>query len=118
MPSFFLTLEDGRCVARRYTGYDYLIELAMEEMKDDGEEGEFKAWLRTRIPSEGDLENGFGGFIKPVTHENIMRNLDFILKRMLRMRRLIRIKDHPDNLSDWIKGHVTPPTGAKVGPGW
>ena len=152
MASGFIILGNGRCLAPRFTGYDYLLELAMAEMADSGEEGEFKAWLQTRIPSEGDIEDGCGGFIKLLTHENIMRHLDLRelapaneerlwvawqkairklilarderyqyiilrLKRVLRMRRLVRIKDDPDNLSDWIKGYVEPATGAKTGPG-
>jgi hypothetical protein len=153
MASGFIILSDGRCLAPRYTGYDYLLELAVSEMADSGEERAFKAWLQTRVPAEGDIESGFGGFIKPITHENVIRHLDlreltpanqerlwiawqkavsklilsrderdsfivFRLKRLLRMRRLVRIKDNPDNLSDWIKGYVEPPTGAKAGPGW
>lgn len=117
------------------------------------EDRAFKNWLQTGIPAEGDIEDGCGNFIKPITHEYINRFLDLReltpanqerlwiawqkatrkliltkdqcysyillrLKRLLRMRRLIRIKDHPDNLSDWITGYVTPGTGAKVGPGW
>lgn len=153
MPAGYIILGDGRCLSPRYTGFDYLLELAINEMPDSGEEGVFKTWLQTRLLAEGNIESGYGAFIKQITHENIMRHLDlreltpanqerlwaawqkavrkliisrnerhediiFRLKRVLRMRRLIRIKDHPDNLSDWIKGHVTPPTGAKVGPGW
>jgi hypothetical protein len=153
MPSGFIILSDGRCLAPRYTGYDYLPELAMGEMSDESEEGVFKAWLKTCIPAEGDIENGFGGFIKPLTHENIMRQLDlreltpanqdrfwaalqraleklvltadekhdgviYLLKKILRMRRLVEIKDDPDHLSDWRQGYMTPPTGKKIGPGW
>jgi hypothetical protein len=153
MPSGFIILGDGRCLAPRYTGYDFLLELAFNEIPDSVEDRAFKDWLQTRIPVEGDIEDGCGNFIKPIIHEYISRFLDLreltpanqerlwitwqkatrkliltkdesysyillLLKRLLRMRRLIRFKDHPDDLTDWIKGYVTPPTGAKVGTGW
>jgi hypothetical protein len=153
MASGFIILSDGRCLAPRYTGFDYLLELAIGEMRTDCDEGDFRQWLQTRIPSEGDIENGYGGFVKASTNENILRNLDlreltpanqerfwcalqravrklilarderydgilYLLKRILRMRRLTRIKDDPDHLSDWRAGIIEPSTGAKAGPGW
>lgn len=56
MASGFIILKDGRCLARRWTTYDYIIELIIEDLSNDRnkEAKEFKEWLQTLIPGEGD----------------------------------------------------------------
>ncbi|MCZ4410655.1 hypothetical protein O3Q51_17700 [Cryomorphaceae bacterium 1068] len=76
MASAFWTLEDGRGFARRWTGMKNMLELICEELKDlDGAEL-FYDYLKEFIyrEDEGDIYNGFGGFIR--NGENIMFNFD------------------------------------------
>ena len=152
MASGFIILSDGRCWARRWTAYDYLLEITAQELGGCKEEMNLKLWLQSLIPGENDTELGWG-FLKKDTEEKVTRNLDlreltptnqqmfwaalqrattklitasgeknehfiFELKRILRMRRLALIRDSPDNLSDWVKGHVEPSSGKRIGPGW
>ncbi len=157
MASGFIILKDGRSLARRWSHYDYIIELAINALSEtnDKRAEDLKNWLQTLIPIEGDIENGFGGFIRKTDGENIQRWLDLreltnenqqlfwesmqkaltrlsrddqakidnqvsimLLKRFLKMKKLADIGDNPDNLSDWKKGYITPPSGNRVGPGW
>lgn len=157
MASGFIILKDGRCLSRRWTHYDYLIELAIKELSSmKGKKAEdFKGWLQTLIPQEGDEYNGYGGFIRKANGENVQRWLDLrelttenqqlfwdsiqntlsnlitkdklhkdnenlisLLKRFLKMKHLVDIGDNPDNLSDWVKGYIEPPSGKRSGPGW
>ena len=157
MASGFIILKDGRCLSRRWTYYDYLIELAIKELSNIRHKNteNFKNWLQTLIPKEGDEYNGYGGFIRQADGENVQRWLDLrelttenqqlfwdslqrtltnlitegqlnkrnddlinLLKQFLKMKHLADIGDNPDNLSDWQKGYVEPPTGKQTGPGW
>jgi hypothetical protein len=152
MASGFIILNDGRCWSRRWTVYDFLLELVIRELNVSEEPREFSEWLQGNIPGSQDVEMGWA-FIRADTGENIVRSLDlreltpanqqmfwtalqsairkmilagddryegmiFQMKRMLRMRRLAAVGDHPDNLSDLRKGLVMEPTGKRVGPGW
>lgn len=76
MASGFIILKDGRCLARRWAIYDYIIEQAFRNLNDDGKEQPFKKWLQTLIPETGDEENGYGGFIKKSTGKETQRWLD------------------------------------------
>jgi hypothetical protein len=40
------------------------------------------------------------------------------LRRLLTMLKYVQLGRPPDELSDWVKGYTTPPTGNRVGPGW
>ena len=35
-------------------------------------------------------------------------HLNIIVRRLLKMGRLAKAKDNPDNFSDWVKGYVEP----------
>jgi hypothetical protein len=151
MASGFIILKDCRCLARRWTIYDYLIELVIDDLSylQDSKAIEFKHWLQTLIPKENDEYNGYGGFIRQETGEDVQRWLDlrelteenqqlfwkslqlrlrklitspekdknddliWLLKYFLRMKRLTDIRDNPDNLTDWRKGHATPASAKK-----
>jgi hypothetical protein len=75
MASGSIILNDGRCWSDRWTGYDCLLSVVIDEIRLCGDHPEFMAWLRTRIPEEQDIEMGYG-FIKPDTDENIVRSID------------------------------------------
>jgi hypothetical protein len=76
MASAFWTLEDGRGMARRWTGMAYMLELITHELKNiEGAEA-FYEYLETFVYREenGDFPNGYGGFIS--RDKDIMFNLD------------------------------------------
>jgi len=144
MASGFIILKDGRSATPRYTLYDVLLQSIASHLP----EGEFREWLKSQTADETDEESGFGGFYRGEASEYIKRWLDLRelteenqnlfwkavqsaveaapdnemvvdwLQKMLQMNRLIEAGDHPDNLSDWRKGYVEPPSGLKSGPGW
>ena len=78
MASGFIILNDGRCLAPNWYYYDCIIDLVVQELQSISEKDklEFKNWLQTQIPSEGDIDNGYGGFIKKDDGTNIQRWLD------------------------------------------
>lgn len=76
MASAFWTLEDGRTLARRWTGMTYMLELITRELKEIPDAEPLYAYLEKFVFREehGDTPNGFGGFIRG--EENIMPNFD------------------------------------------
>lgn len=76
MASAFWTLEDGRTFARRWSAMAFILQLITAELKSiDGAE-EFCAYLEKFVfkEEEGDIANGFGGFIRD--REIVMFNFD------------------------------------------
>jgi hypothetical protein len=76
MASAFWTLEDGRGLARRWSGMAYLLELITNELKEINGAEQFYEYLEKFVFREenGDIYNGFGGFIRK--DENIMFDFD------------------------------------------
>ena len=76
MASVFWTLEDGRGLARRWTGMACMLELITNELKEIKGAEAFYQYLEPFIFREenGDEYNGYGGFIRK--NENIMFNFD------------------------------------------
>ncbi len=72
MASGFIILKDGRCLARNWRTYNYILNLAIDEMP----ENELTKWLRNRIPKDVDIYDGFGGFYRNETDEHIEGKLD------------------------------------------
>ena len=52
MASGFIILKDGRALARRWSHYDYIIELAISELSktNDKSAEDLKNWFQTLIP--------------------------------------------------------------------
>lgn len=76
MASAFWTLEDGRALARRWSGMAYLLELITNELKEIKGAEEFYDFIEKFVFREenGDQYNGYGGFIRK--DESIMFNFD------------------------------------------
>ena len=76
MASAFWTLEDGRGLARRWTGMAYMLELITNELKEIKGAEAFYEYLEKFVYREenGDEYNGYGGFIRK--DKNIMLNFD------------------------------------------
>ncbi len=75
MASGFIILKDGRCLAKRWSIFDYIIELVIEELLNEQckEAIEFKEWLQTLIPNENDEYNGYGGHTRLNWEEKFAR---------------------------------------------
>ncbi len=76
MASGFLTLEDGRCFARRMWLVTNILHLINEELKKIPNTREFSLFLEEYIPDPDDESNGYGGFIRKETGESIMVDID------------------------------------------
>jgi hypothetical protein len=76
MASGFWYLEDGRCFARRMSWMAHLMELITNELKEIEGAGLFYEYLKKFVPDQDDESNGYGGFIRKRTGENIMMVLD------------------------------------------
>jgi hypothetical protein len=76
MASAFWTLEDGRGLARQWTGMAYMLELITNELKEIKGAHAFYEYLERFVYREvnGDEYNGFGGFIRK--DENITFDFD------------------------------------------
>lgn len=76
MASAFWYLEDGRGFARRWTAMACMLKLIVDELKTMNGAEEFYGYLEKFVFKEedGDIDNGFGGFIRG--NESIMFNFD------------------------------------------
>ena len=145
MASGFIILKDGRCAAPRYTLYDLILQSVAAHLPDS--EFKNYVIAQTAAEEEEETDCGYGFFrkdsdefvtrtfdLRELTEENQARfwkaarlafdndreneHLTAWLEKMLEMNRLVELSDDPDNLSDWQKGYVNPPSGEKKGPGW
>jgi hypothetical protein len=115
MASAFWTFEDGRTLARRWTGMANLLEVITNELKEMNGAEEFYDFLEKLVYREefGDEYNGFGGFIRK--DENIM--FDFDLRTFAPKNRsyfcqaaqnaLTRIKIQNDKQNEVIESLLT-----------
>ena len=76
MASGFWYLEDGRCLARRMSWMAHLLEIITNEMKNIKGAELFYEYLKPFVPDQDDESNGYGGFIRKSTGENVMMVLD------------------------------------------
>lgn len=77
MASTFWYLEDGRCFTRRWSLMFYMLELVNDEIREIEEAWAFSEYLNYFIWDEKDDEyNGYGGFIRTSTGEDIMPSID------------------------------------------
>lgn len=77
MASVFWYLEDGRGFARRWSGMFYMLKLINNEIKIIKGAEEFSKYLDYYIWNEEvDEYNGYGGFVRTSTNENIMPDID------------------------------------------
>jgi hypothetical protein len=77
MASAFWYLEDGRGFAGRWRGMFWMLELINNEIKLIKGAEEFSEYLDYYIwNKELDEYNGYGGFVRTSTGENIMLDID------------------------------------------
>ncbi len=78
MASGFIILKDGRCFARRWTGYDEIIRIAIMELEHLENGGELADWLKLQIPDAQDDDNADAGwgFHNARVNDWVIRELD------------------------------------------
>jgi hypothetical protein len=77
MPSGFLILADGRCLARRWLAYDQVIRAVAESMDDSAEGLAMRDWLLSLLPGPEDEEEiGIGAWHRSTDDQTIVRHLD------------------------------------------
>jgi hypothetical protein len=107
MASGFITLRNGLDWSHRWSGYDLVIEMIMDELSANGDEGKLKVWLKTLTPTEEDIESGWC-FIRNSDHEMVARNLDtrFMKEEYLQIfwNALKRVRDK--TIGEIEGGHV------------
>ena len=86
MASGFIIFKDRRCFARRWTGYDEILRIAIRELEEIEGGQALADWLKSQIPAEEDSEdNEMGwGFINPRTKDVTSRVLDLRSLGMMR----------------------------------
>ncbi len=62
MASGFIIFKDGRCFARRWTGYDEIIRIAINELEIINNGQALADWLKLQIPSTEDNKNADAGW--------------------------------------------------------
>lgn len=77
MPSGFLILADGRCLAARWKYYDLTLR-AIAEAVDESHSGQsLREWLLTLVPGPGDIEElGYGAWVRSKDQQVIQKSLD------------------------------------------
>lgn len=70
----FITLENGKNFSVRWTGYDEVIRIAIKELDCLDGGTALQAWLKTRVPNEGDHEGG--ALFYNESGEMILRSID------------------------------------------
>jgi hypothetical protein len=77
MASFFLTLGDGRCLARYWAAWDELIKAVAHELGDSTEEEGLRDWLLRLVPGPEDVQHiGYGPWVRITDEEIVPRKLD------------------------------------------
>lgn len=76
MASGFWFLEDGRCFARRVESMGYFLKFINTQIEKIEGAKPFSEYLSQFIPDDNDIPNGYGGFIKTDTNQNIMQVFD------------------------------------------
>ena len=77
MPSGFLILADGRCLARRWRAYDQIIWAVADSLDDSSASRALRQWLLSLLPGPDDKEEiGIGAWHRAADDQTIVRHLD------------------------------------------
>jgi hypothetical protein len=147
MPSGFLVLPDGRCLARKWEVYDCVLGAIAIALEADPAQRELRAWLQSLLPGPDDIEElGYGAWLRKADQEPIARLLDMrqlakpdqdaICAAALAAARHAR---HPGGCANSLKAlaemvraylrrdpplarsdwaEIMPPDEGRIGPGW
>jgi hypothetical protein len=77
VPSGFLILADGRCLAVRWHYYDLTLRTVAESLEESSPARALREWLLTLAPSLSDVEElGYGAWFRPKDRQVIRKYLD------------------------------------------
>lgn len=77
MPSGFLVLADGRCLARRWWAYDQVIKAVASFIVPSAPGDALRDWLLSLLPGPDDeAEIGYGAWVRARDEEIVTRRLD------------------------------------------
>ena len=77
MPSGFLVLADGRCLARRWRAYDQIIRAVADSVDESAEGLTLRNWLLSLLPGPDDEEEiGIGAWHRTADNQTVVRHLD------------------------------------------
>jgi len=77
MPSGFLILADGRCLARRWWAYDRIIQAVADSVDDSAAGLALRDWLLALLPGPDDEEEiGYGAWYRAADSQTVVRHLD------------------------------------------
>jgi len=77
MPSGFLVLADGRCLARRWRAYDKIIRAIAESVEESESGLVLRNWLLSLLPGPADEEEiGIGAWYRTADNQTVVRHLD------------------------------------------
>ncbi len=70
-------MPDGRCFARYWEVYDYVLRAIINEVKSEPSHHELYLWLESLLPGPGDIEElGYGAWFREADQEPVARVLD------------------------------------------
>jgi hypothetical protein len=77
MPSGFLVLADGRCLARRWLAYDQIIRAVAVSVEESVAGLTLRNWLLSLLPGPDDeQEIGIGAWYRTADNQTVVRHLD------------------------------------------
>lgn len=146
MPSGFLVLPDGRCLARKWPAHDAVLRAVADQLDRDPAAEELRRWLFEQRPGPGDDEEiGYGAWVRGSDGRVVVRYLDLRLMTAENQRLFCQaakraaLVDHDEewprncleDLADMVARHergepplsrsdwreVLPPEGGPIGPG-
>jgi hypothetical protein len=147
MPSGFLVLADGRCLARRWWAYDQVIRAVADSLEKSAPGVALRGWLLSLLPGPEDEEEiGIGAWHRTADKLTVVRHLDireltsenrglFHDAALEAARRCAPDEDESQSLADLAdmlmradRGEpplsrsdwreVVPSEGKRIGPGW
>lgn len=81
MPSGFLTLPDGRCLACRWQVHDNVLKAVVQILIRRDSTHALGSWLARQLPGPNDIDElGYGAWLRDSDGETVVRSLD--LRRM------------------------------------
>lgn len=80
MPSGFLILPDGRCLARVWSGHDGILRTVAGQLAEDSKSQALNNWILDQLPIDEDVkELGFGAWVRAKDDKVIVRRIDLRL---------------------------------------
>jgi hypothetical protein len=147
MPSGFLVLPDGRCLARRWSAHDAVLRAVADQLDAEPAARELQRRLLEQLPEPDDEEEiGYGAWARRSDGQVVVRYLDLRLMTAENQRLFCQAAKRAavvEHAEQWLRGclgdladmvvrcergepplsksdwrEVPPPEGGPIGPGW